>query len=124
MNDDDTKDYDDSDMYDDNDIDGFGDDNYGADGDTEQFSEHPGSGFPCKATSIPRTAGRLTSIHRRSSIIVVIVIVIASIIVSVIVSVIESIVIVMQVKHSDLASIDQLNSGFEQLQDEGTLREV
>ena len=27
-------------------------------------------------------------------------------------------------KHSDLASIDQLNIGFDQLQDQGTLREV
>ena len=27
-------------------------------------------------------------------------------------------------KHSDLVSIDQLNIGFEQLQDQGTLREV
>ena len=29
-----------------------------------------------------------------------------------------------QVNHNDLASIDQLNNGFDQLQEQGTLREV
>ena len=43
------------------------DDDNDADDNAEMTFEHPGSGLPRKVTSTRRMAGRLTSIHRRSS---------------------------------------------------------